>query len=69
MIGDLLKELSVALWRYFRYHLARLTGLHRASIPQATETPRATSAVVEGGEMAPPPDETMLSAAYTRTVR
>jgi hypothetical protein len=69
MIGDLLKELSVALWRYFRYHLGRLTGFHHTRIPQAMQGPLPISAVADAQGIAPPPEETMLSAAYRRPVR
>jgi hypothetical protein len=60
MIGDLLKELAKALWLFFRYHLARLTGSHRAApVPQMTEAPRIA-------ELA---DTETLSNTYTRPVR
>lgn len=59
MIGDLLKQLIVGLWRFFSYHLSRLTGFPRKpTVPQATESPIST-----------PPDEATLSEAYTRPVR
>jgi hypothetical protein len=60
MIGNLLKQLIVGLWRFFRYHLSRLTGYPRTpSVPQATEILN----------IATPPDEEILSEAYTRPVR
>jgi len=70
MIGDLLKQLCVGLWRFFLYHLARFTGFHHPpSVRQAPESLRPTSAVADAKGIAVPPDEAVLSEAYRRTVR
>jgi hypothetical protein len=70
MIGDLLKQLSVGLWRFFRYHLARLTGSHRTPpMPQAAEIPSPISAVADAGGIALLPDKEILSENYRRPVR
>jgi hypothetical protein len=70
VIGNLLKQLIHGLWRFFCYHLARLTGFpRRPSVPQATERPIRTSAAINAGGRATPPDEAILSAAYTRPSR
>jgi hypothetical protein len=70
MIGDHLKQLSVGLWRFFLYHLARLTGIHRPpSAPQAPEGPRPTSVVADARKIAVLADEAILSENYRRPVR
>jgi hypothetical protein len=70
MIGDLLKELIRALWRFFRYHLARLTGTH-APVPVSPATEASKPAVVDadGGAKPEPPVVETLSDAYRRAVR
>jgi len=70
MIGDLLKQLIAGLWRFFFYHLSRLTGFPRTpSVPQATESPRRTSADADAEGISTAPDEAILSEAYTRPVQ
>jgi hypothetical protein len=68
MMGDLLKELIGALWRFFRYHLARLTGLGAAApVPRVTEAPKP--AVAAAAAEPNVPDVGVLSDAYRRAVR
>jgi hypothetical protein len=70
MIGDLLKQLSVGLWRFSSHHLTRLTGLRRSlTVPRATEIPSPASAVPDPAKIALPPDESILSENYRRPVR
>ena len=70
MIGDLLKQLSVGLWRYSCHHLARLTGSRRSpAVPQAAEIPVPLAAVADKAEIAPPHDKGSLSEDYKRPVR
>jgi hypothetical protein len=70
MIGDLLKQLSVGLWRFFRYKLAGLTGKNRtAPAPRVTESPRPISAVDDSWETAPAPGDAPLSDSYRRPLR
>lgn len=70
MIADLLKQLSVGLWRFFRYKLAGLTGKNRtAPAPRVTEPPEPISAVDDGRETAAPLDQAPLSDSYRRPVR
>lgn len=68
MIGDLLKQLIVGLWRFFKYKLARLTGSERTPLPSPkAESPESTSAGAE--RQPPPPVEATLSDSYRRPVR
>jgi len=70
MIGDLLKQLCVGLWRFFLYQLARLTGFHRPPpIPQAPDDSRPATAVPGVNASAAPADEAALSDTYRRPVR
>lgn len=70
MIGDLLKQLSVGLWRFFCHHLARTTGSHRTPpVLQATAGPKPASTVADAVEIPLPPDEAILSETYRRPVR
>jgi hypothetical protein len=72
MIGGLVKELGVGLWRFTCYHLARLTGSrHSPTVPHATEIPSQTPAVADADapSISPPHDPAALSEDYTRPVR
>jgi hypothetical protein len=70
MIGDLLKQLGVGLWRFFLYHLTRLTGFgHPPAVPQAPETPSPAAAITEAAQITQRSNEGILSASYARPVR
>jgi hypothetical protein len=70
MIGDLLKELVKALYRFCRYHLAHLAGHHRAGpVPHTMESPQGSFAVADAGMIANLPDDEILSETYRREVR
>jgi len=70
MIGKLLKELIAGLWRFFRYHLARLTGPERGvPIPQVTQNQEPSIPLEQTGADLQLPDEEILSDRYLRPVR
>ena len=70
MIGDLLKQLSVGLWRYCDYHLARMTGKRRPStLPQQTEILKPLSAADDPVQIVPSPYADILFEKFRRPVR
>jgi hypothetical protein len=47
MIGDLLKQLIIALGRYIRYHVSRVFGLNDPAIPVTTEPAKSADRDVQ----------------------
>jgi hypothetical protein len=69
LLGEHLRALVKALWRFSWYHLARLSGSEpRAPVPQATNPPKPRLAVADAATIAALPDAPILSNTYRRAV-
>jgi SAM-dependent methyltransferase len=68
MIGSLLKQLCVALWRFLKYKVSQITGsASTPSQPQTTERPKSAS--TEADKQPPPLPEATLADSYRRPAR